>query len=325
MDSWFDDYRTLLQRLSAGTYDGVKGYGYHAIVHVEPDLSGYVQQALVNPATCPAGVCTVGSMSPSGVTAAVAATGDPELAKFPDTYAGFNQAVLALRDKYAPNVSLGYHVSNWAGRWDININTMDVDTVGIADTVAAFARENGAAHLPGQRRYDLLYNDVLDRDAGAYETQFAKDDAWWDADNVVLPHFARWETYLARITSTLRLPAFVWQVPVGNQHFITMDNSSGHTQDNKVEYFMDNPTRLRDIGVWGVLFGQGNPGSTVQWDGQLDGVTNGTGETQCSSRGRSSGVRCWSNVSTVADDDGGYLRLRGQDYYGRGPLAAKVP
>lgn len=322
--AWFDDYRTLLQRLSRGTYDGIKGYGYGAIVHVEPDLSAYVQQAVLDPAKCP-GTCAPGARGPADVRAAVAATGDPELAGFSDTYAGWNQAVIALRDRYAPNVSLGYHVSGWAGKQDVNVNTLDIDTDALADSVAAFATANGATNVPGTRRYDLVFNDIIDRDSGAYDTQFDKRDTWWDADNVRAPHFHRWERFLSRVLATTRLPGVVWQVPVGNQASLTMDNSYGHTQDNKVQYLLDHPQELRDIGVRAVLIGSGNPGSTVQWDGQKDGVTNAPVSPLCSTLGVFSRTFCWSAKSTVSDDDGGYLRLRGKQYYADGPLVLRTP
>jgi hypothetical protein len=324
MRRWWADYRTLLQRLSAGTYDGVKGYGGTSVIHVEPDLSAMAQQALIHPSSCPR-TCTPGARGPDGVAAAVSATGDPDLVGFANTYAGFNAAVLALRDRYAPNVLLGYHVSNWAGRYDVGVNTQPLDVRALADQVAAFAIANGASHRPGKPHYDLIVNDILDRDSGAYDVQFHKHDSWWDADNVRLPHFARWQSYLGRIVTKLHLPVVVWQVPVGNQDYLTSDNSYGHTQDNKVAYLTAHLRQLRDLGVLAVLFGSGNPGSTVQWDGQQDGVTNYPGGPLCSRAGRSSGTRCWARPSTVTDDDGGFLRERGAAYYRAGPLPRKAP
>lgn len=318
MSSWFSDFRTLLQRLSSGRYGGVAGYGRTTIVHVEPDLSAYVQQALIHPAECP-GTCRPRGSSPNDVSAAVSATGIADLAGFANTYAGFNQAVLALRDKYAPNVLLAYHVSNWAGRADVGLSRAKLDERALADQVAGFAKAAGAARLSGKRHYDLLFNDVLDRDAGSRRN----GTLWWDADNAVQPTFHRWESFLSRIVAQLHLPAVVWQVPIGNQYFLTSDGSRGHTQDNRVQYFFDHAAELRDIGVWAVLFGAGSPG-TAQWDALGDGVTNAAGRL-CSSYGHSRGPVCWSHRSTVSDDDGGYLRIRGAGYYAHGPLPVRAP
>jgi hypothetical protein len=43
----------------------------------------------------------------------------PELTGLPNTVAGFAQAVVKLRNTYAPNVLVGYHVSTWGTGTDI--------------------------------------------------------------------------------------------------------------------------------------------------------------------------------------------------------------
>ncbi|MDX6678185.1 MAG: hypothetical protein QOE31_2237, partial [Solirubrobacteraceae bacterium] len=52
MNAYYADFAKLMQRLGTGTYDGVAGFGATAIVHVEPDLSGYAQQAVLDNANC---------------------------------------------------------------------------------------------------------------------------------------------------------------------------------------------------------------------------------------------------------------------------------
>ncbi len=47
-----------------------------------------------------------------------------------------------------------------------------------------------------------------------------------------------------------------------------------HYQDNRVEYFFHHVPELVNAGVIGLLFGAGNGGSTVNYDGKHDGVTN---------------------------------------------------
>ena len=103
--------------------------------------------------------------------------------------------------------------------------------------MASFTEASGVSH------YNLVFNDVLDRDAGYYET-FDHTDVWWDRDNVKFPNFHRWETYLGTILAAVGKPGVVWQIPVGNQYFDTENNSRDHTQDNRVEYFFAHPTEL---------------------------------------------------------------------------------
>src|SRR5689334_11905879 len=62
-----------------------------AVLHLEPDLWGYVEQAARGD-------------NASTVPALVSAAGMRELRGLPDTAAGFAQAVKRLRDRYAPRV-----------------------------------------------------------------------------------------------------------------------------------------------------------------------------------------------------------------------------
>ena len=48
------------------------------------------------------------------------------MAGYANTYHGFVLALAHLRDLYAPNVLLGYHVSNWASLTDIGSSTESV-------------------------------------------------------------------------------------------------------------------------------------------------------------------------------------------------------
>ncbi len=136
--------------------------------------------------------------------------------------------------------------------------------------------------------------------------------------NAVFPNFHRWQAYVKAVTTVTRRKAIVWQVPIGNQLYRAMDNTRGHWQDNRVEYFFDHVDELRDAGLVGVLFGTTQTDATTYWDGVADGVTNP--EPICSSNGWSSGkVVCSNLVGYGADDDGTYLRQRIMAYY-KAPL-----
>ena len=121
MKAYFNDFRVLMRRLGPGTWGGIHGFGETAIVQVEPDLSGYAESAVIQPSGHCFGHCTGGANDPSNLRAAVASSGDPDAAGYANTYRGFNMALLHMRDKYAPNVLLAFHVSDWATLFDIGL------------------------------------------------------------------------------------------------------------------------------------------------------------------------------------------------------------
>ena len=314
MAAYYADFAKLMQRLGPGTYDGVAGFGGTAIVHVEPDVSGYAQQAVLQSSLCYSH-CTGTGNDPSLLRASVASSGFAAAAAYPDTFRGFNLALLHLRDLYAPNVKLAFHVSNWSTGRDIGSDTdATLDPVAQGNLVGVFAAASGVSAAPaGTSTYDLVFNDVADRDAGYYKYVRAQANAFWDRRNVTLPNFTRWEHFLGAITAATGRRAIVWQVPLGNQYFKSENNSDGHYQDNRAEYFFGHPQELIDAGVIAVLYGRGNGGSTTNTDDKSDGITNPT--SSCSTDGTSSGSVCNTHTATVSDDDGGYLRMAAAAYY----------
>ena len=92
-----------------------------------------------------------------------------------------------------------------------------------------------------------------------------------------------------------------------------MNNTWGHYQDNRAQWFLDDPggTHLamwRDAGVVALLFGGGADGTTCACDAQGDGVTN------------PAAINGNTRLSLSADDDGGYFRERAAAYYASGGL-----
>jgi hypothetical protein len=305
MTAYFLDFSQLMKRLGPGTWDGVKGYGGTAIVHVEPDLSGFAEQAVLGRSSCH-GHCLGKGNGPSLLRTAVASTGVADVVGFQNNYRDFNQALIHLRDLYAPNVLLGFHVSAWATGVDIGSSDGSVDAEAEGLKAARFAAASGAtAAVPGASSYDLIFTDVADRDAGI-------SHVWWDPSNRSVPNFLRWEMFVRTVSQTTGHWMMVWQVPLGNQWFRTENGSDGHTQDNRVQYFFDHPNELVGAGVAGILFGRGNGRSTTNTDADHDGVTNPP--AICTSAGSLQPV-CNNHVSTSPDDDGGYLRLRATEYY----------
>jgi hypothetical protein len=141
---------------------------------------------------------------------------------------------------------------------------------------------------------------VVDCDAGYYKDVHGQN-RWWDRLNVTFPNFHRWEDYVAAFTAAAGRPVIVWQIRLGNQYFQTENDSNGHYQDNRAEYFFAHPQELVAVGVIALLFGRGNGGSTTYSDDRGDGLSSGT--------------VCNNHVSTVSDDDGGYLRMAADAYY----------
>lgn len=314
MAAYYRDFATLMKRLGPGNHDGVQGFGKLAIVHVEPDLSGYAQQAVLDNRRC-FGFCTGQGNDPSLLRAAVSGTGVTEVAGLPDTYQGYNWALLKLRDLYAPNVLLAFHVSGWSALRDVGSSTdQNLDAAALGRTVGEFAAASGLVAVPeGSSSYDLLFNDVADRDAAYYGLRLNRR-TWWDRLNVSVPNFRRWEAFLgSAIQAAGGKGAFVWQIPLGNQVFATMNNTDGHYQDNRAEYFFEHVEELREIGVIGLLFGRGNDGSTTNADVKRDGVTNPA--PFCTQDGLSEGETCNTRQSVYPDDDGGYLRLAAERYF----------
>lgn len=317
MSSYFQNFALLMQRLGKGTYNGIAGFGGTAIVQVEPDLSGYAEQAVLNNNNC-YGYCTGQGNSPANLKAAVASSGVADVSGYPNTYQGFNWALLHLRDLYAPNVLLAFHVSDWATMYDIGSNTdPSLNPTSLGQEAGSFAAQSGMTGVPsGTSSYDLVFNDVADRDAGYYKYVLNNANVWWDRLNMSFPNFHRWESYVSAISQTTGRSVIVWQIPEGNQYFDTENNTNGHYQDNRAEYFFSHMSELAQSGIIGLLFGAGNGGSTVNNDGMNDGITNPA--SFCTSDGLSSGQICNNHTSTVSDDDGGYLRMEGQQYYAGG-------
>jgi len=315
MASYYQNFALLMKRLGTGTYDGIAGFGKTAIVHVEPDLSGFAEQAVLDNTRC-SGYCTGQGNDPALLKAAVKGSSDPDVAAYPDTYQGFNQALLHLRDLYAPNVLLAAHVSNWATSKDIGGPDQSLDATALGQEAGAFVAASGITGPPaGARGYDLLFNDVADRDAGYIKANWGVD-TWWDARNVAVPNFHRWEDYIGAASQAAGRSVMVWQIPLGNQYFDTENNTNGHYQDNRAEYFFGHMDELARAGVIGLLFGAGNGGSTVNIDVMNDSVTNPA--SFCTGAGASSGQVCNTHTSTVSDDDGGYLRMAAGQYYASG-------
>jgi hypothetical protein len=170
----------------------------------------------------------------------------------------FARRVVALRDRYARNVALAYHDSVWGTKEDPTFSKPS--NAHMAALGARSARWYRSLHA----RFDLVFHDVADRDAGFREKILGDDGkSRWEAAD-----FTRRDAYLRALARATRRPVVVWQVPLGNS---TLDDTWTHFRDNRVEGWLGDRaalTRLRDAGVVALLFGAGADGdTTAQTDG----------------------------------------------------------
>jgi len=277
MNTYFSDWTLLMQKAGA--------YGRPVIVHVEPDMWAYIQSSYGSNA--------------SAAPISVASSGFAHVAAFPDNASGFARALVHLRDVYAPNVVLGFHVSAWATGVDLTLN--NADPYAVADGIYEFYRSLDAP-------FDLLFLDPSDRDAAFYQLQRGDGGAhWWDEGD-----FRRFRELIGRLVDRTGRKAMLWQVPIGNTLYRTLDNAWGHYQDNRTQYWLGDRGHMQelvDYGVIGILFGAGADGCTMYTDETGDGVTNPPA------------INGNGLEAQYADDDGGYLRQKAAEYYWAGAIA----
>jgi hypothetical protein len=307
MTAYYNDLKLFFQRAAAFPSQKV-------VLHVEPDLWGYMQQRASNDAA-------------STVLAKVAETGLPELAGLPGNVSGFARAVVRLRDTYAANVILGYHVSVWGTSVDISLsNPSDATVDALAGRAAAFYQSLGVV-------FDIAFAEFSDRDSGFYQHVYGDGGQhWWDAED-----FRRNARFLRGFSSAAGKRIVMWQIPLGNTKMRAQNNTTGHYQDNRPEWLLDEPARThlatyRDAGVVAFLFGGGASGTSCACNAQNDGVTNPVPingnaiASEAAPTGTTPSQVTRGTTPTLvtpyaADDDGGFFRWKAWKYYQDGPLA----
>lgn len=283
MTAYYNDLKLFFQRAAAFPSEIV-------VLHLEPDLWGFTQQHSRNGEA-------------SSIPVEVASTALPGLADLPDDLSGFARAVVRLRDTYAPNVRLAYHLSIWAAGEDFTYTDASLARVeSLAERTATFYR---SLHT----EFDLVFAEFSDRDAGFKEHAYGDGGAsWWDEHD-----FARHIRFLATFVDATGKRIVLWQIPFGNTRMRALNNTPDHYQDNRVQWLLDDPSRDHlshyvQAGVIAFLFGRGAGGTTCACDAANDGVTNpppingNTGE------------------SLNTDDDGGFFRQKAREYYDAGAM-----
>jgi hypothetical protein len=230
MRRYLNDWRYALQQV--GTE--------RALLHLEPDLWGYLQfNSNGDPRTVPAQVATANATDCGGQE---------------NNAAGLGRCMIAMARKYAPNAKVGLHASPWATRIDVYRNTNpSFDMAAEARKVADFLLKLGAADT------DFIVVEASDRDAGWYEGRRG-DDTWWDATNATRPNFHQAFAWARALSERLNKPNFWWQLPVGNPG---LPDSGRQWKDNRVDYFFTHTAELAAAHSVGFAFGAGNDETTT--------------------------------------------------------------
>jgi hypothetical protein len=282
MAAYYNDLKLFFQKAGAA--------GGPTVLHVEPDLWAYLQQKSTND-------------NAATVPAKVGSSGQADVAGLPDNVAGFAQAIVRLRNKYAPNVILGYHFSTWGTGNDIIYSDPPDATVNsLGLRTAHFEQSLGA-------KFDIAFTDLSDRDAAFKQYVYGDGGAsWYTADD-----YRRSTVYVGAFARTAGLRVVLWQIPQGNTKMRAENNTWDHYQDNKVEWLVGDTTRghlnaYAQAGVVAALFGRGADGPTCACDAAGDGVTN------------PAPINNNNGVSLNADDDGGYFKQQVVNFYSAGLL-----
>jgi len=228
LHKYFADFRLVLQKVGNSK----------ALLHLEPDFWGYVEQSGGNPHVMPA---------------PVSAANATDCASAEDSVAGFARCLIAMARKYAPNSRIGLHASGWGTNYDVLHNTnASLDVVAEARKLGNYLLELGAADG------DFVVADMSDRDAGYYQQQGR--NTFWDTTNAKLPNFSQAFKWAKAVSETVGKPILWWQIPVGH---MAQNNTPDHYQDNRVDYLLSHMDEVVAANGAGLFFGAGAGGQTT--------------------------------------------------------------
>jgi hypothetical protein len=173
----------------------------------------------------------------------------------------FAHHLIAVRDRLAPHVLLAWHLSVWGTGEDPGYSK---PTLAHMDQLA---QRSAAFYESLHARFDLVFNDIADRDSGFYKVIEGNPYLTWGPAD-----FARHDAYIAGFTRRTHTAVVLWQLPLGNT---TLNNTWEHFRDTRVQWWLGDPSEshlraTRNSGVIALLFGGGATGTTsAQTDGGL--------------------------------------------------------
>jgi len=259
MADYFGQWKILMQR--------VRDFGRPAVIMVEADGFGFLEQQ------------TGGNPN---AYAAVAATGMPELAGLPNTVAGWGLAFIQLRNAVgASNAILAMDISGWGTGKDLLYFSVTDPLGPEVDKAYAFLAPLGLGANQTGDTWDLIANNPLDRDSDYYTT--IGQNRWWDASDtasISSRSFNRYAEWLRLWNVKSQMRWVLWQIPLGNSNHLNVYNNGQPRQgykDNRPEYFFGTNSathrqKFANVGVIGLFFGAGASGmSTYTNDTYTDG------------------------------------------------------
>jgi hypothetical protein len=163
---------------------------------------------------------------------AVASSGHPDLADLPDTIAGYAQAMVRLRDLYAPNdVYLGLCIFDNENGYNPEASVTFLETL--------------------DAEFDVLFTHHVVK----YST---KDEGWWDAYSE--EDQARFLTWISTITSATGLPYIHWQTVIGAEDYGLMPD---YPEQERISDLVD----AGSIAVLYDLYSLEGPPHSQPWHG----------------------------------------------------------
>lgn len=233
MRAYWQDFRLALRRAKGRT---------RVVMHIEPDLWGYMQQVSRRDRA-------------ASVPAAVASSGDPALKGLPNDGSGFARAFVRLRNRIAPNVTLAWHLSAFGTNEDPTYSNPT------RRRIATLAARSAKFYKSMHARFDIVFHDVADRDAGF--RQYVLGDGGrsrWTAGD-----FHRHDAYIRGFTRRVHRKVVIWQIPLGNTR---LPNTNRRYRDNRVQWWLGrggakHRRQARRAGIVALLFGGGADGTTT--------------------------------------------------------------
>ncbi|MFF1482579.1 RICIN domain-containing protein [Streptomyces sp. NPDC058301] len=213
---YMNDYRFFLQKIGTS----------QDMIDLEPDFWGYVR--------------SLGD--PHKVAAKVAGANPTDCGSQENSAAGLSRCLITMAHKYAPNTTVGFHLSCWD--WQSNTQKCVKDYANL-----------------GAQNADFLVADVSDRDAGWYaqSAHGGYDNFWTDQKATASLGFYK------TMAESVGKPVVLWQIPVGN---MAQNNTLNHYKDDKVDWFFAHMDQVAKAHVAGLLFGAGQQEQTsVETDG----------------------------------------------------------
>ena len=189
---YLNDYRFFLQKIGTS----------HDMIDLESDFFGFAR--------------AYGDVNQ--VPAQVTAANPTDCGNQANTVAGLAHGLIAMARKYAPNTTVGLHLTCWDFPGNVGRCAKDYVTLGAT----------GA---------DFLVGEVEDADAGLNALpENGGHNTFWSAK--------KWDRQLAywkRMAEAVGHPIVVWQIPIGN---MKQNNTPYHYQDDKVDWLFSHMHRV---------------------------------------------------------------------------------